>query len=150
LLYKTPDMYFTAGILSLSLTCISLFGFSQKQDTVIVTTSPVVVSDSRVFTKVEKHAEFPGGAEGWRTYLMQNLRYPNKALKKNIQGVVRVEFLVDHDGNISEVKGLNDPGGGLMEEAVRIIKYGPKWQPAEQDGRKVLYRQIQAITFALE
>lgn len=103
-----------------------------------------------IFTKVDKPAEFPGGTKGWSEYLQKNLVYPNKAIKKNIQGVVRVQFLVDKAGNISEVQALNNPGGGLAEESVRIIANGPKWRPAEQNGRKVIYRHIQAITFKLE
>jgi periplasmic protein TonB len=116
--------------------------------------SPVTIdsdtSYSKIFTKVDKPAEFPGGSQGWSEYLQKNLRYPNKAIKKNIQGVVRVQFLVDKSGNISEVKAMNDPGGGLAEESVRIIANGPKWQPAEQNGKRVIYRHIQAITFKLE
>lgn len=116
--------------------------------------SPVTIStDStgdKVFTKVDKPAEFPGGVQGWTEYLQKNLQYPKKAIKKNIQGVVRVQFLVDKAGNISEVMALNDPGGGLAEESVRIIANGPKWRPAEQNGKRVIYRHIQALTFKLE
>ena len=116
--------------------------------------SPVTISaDStgkEVFTKVDKTAEFPGGAQGWSEYLQKNLKYPKKAIKKNIQGIVRVQFLVDKAGNISEAQALNDPGGGLAEESVRIIANGPKWKPAEQNGKKVIYRHIQALTFKLE
>ena len=97
-----------------------------------------------------KPAEFPGGAEAWRLYLEKSLRYPKKALRKSIQGLVRVQFLVAKDGSISDVSALNDPGGGLAEEAVRIIAEGPKWIPEEKDGKKVLYRHIQSITFLLE
>jgi protein TonB len=104
----------------------------------------------KVFTKVENPAEFPGGPDAWRRYLERNLRYPEAAQENGTQGVVRVEFIVDKEGNISEVRALNDPGDGLAEEAVRIIKKGPKWIPAEQNGRKVIYRHIQAITFRLE
>ena len=104
----------------------------------------------KVFTKTEKPAEFPGGADGWRKYLESNLKYPKKALKKGIQGMVKVQFIVDKEGNVSEVMALNDPGGGLAEEAVRIIKNGPKWIPAEQNNKKVLYRHIQSLTFRLE
>ena len=63
---------------------------------------------------------------------------------------MRVQFIVDKEGNISDVQALNDPGEGLAGEAVRIIKKGPKWKPAEQNGRKVIYRNIQSITFRLE
>lgn len=104
----------------------------------------------KVFTKVENPAEFPGGAEAWRRYLERNLQYPDAATENGTQGAVRVQFVVDREGNISEVQALNDPGDGLGEEAVRIIKKGPKWKPAEQNGRKVIYRHIQTITFRLE
>lgn len=104
----------------------------------------------KVFTKVENPAEFPGGPDAWRRYLERNLQYPDNAQENGTQGVVRVQFIVDKEGNISEVQALNDPGDGLAEEAVRIIKKGPKWTPAEQNGRKVIYRHIQATTFRLE
>ncbi|MES2646394.1 MAG: TonB family protein [Bacteroidota bacterium] len=104
----------------------------------------------KVFTKVENPAEFPGGQDAWRRYLERSLQYPEAAQENGIQGVVRVQFIVDKEGNISEVQALNNPGEGLAEEAVRIIKKGPKWKPAEQNGRKVIYRHIQSITFKLE
>lgn len=104
----------------------------------------------KVFTKVENPAEFPGGPDGWRRYLERSLQYPESAQENGTQGVVRVQFIVDKEGNISEVQALNSPGDGLAEEAVRIIKRGPKWRPAEQNGRKVIYRHIQSITFRLQ
>jgi len=104
----------------------------------------------KVFTKVENPAEFPGGQDAWKRYLERSLQYPDAAQESGTQGVVRVQFIVDKEGNISEVQALNNPGDGLAEEAVRIIKKGPKWKPAEQNGRKVIYRHIQAITFKLE
>lgn len=104
----------------------------------------------KIFTIVEKPAEFPGGADGWRKYLEGNLKYPKKAWRKNTQGVVRVQFVIDRQGVVKEVKSMNDPGDGLAEEAVRVIQESGKWIPAEQKGRKVIYRHIQAITFKLE
>jgi protein TonB len=104
---------------------------------------------NRIFTQVESPAKFPGGSNGWKQYLETNLNYPKKAFKKKIEGEVRVQFIVDREGNISEVAALNDPGGGLAEEAIRIIQQSPKWKPAEQNHRKVIYRHIQSITFKL-
>lgn len=102
-----------------------------------------------VFTSCEIPAEFPGGLSEWTRYLQKNLRYPEQAIENGKEAVVRVQFIVDREGDISEVRALNDPGDGLAEEAVRIIKKGPKWKPAEQNGRKVIFRNIQAITFRL-
>ncbi len=105
--------------------------------------------DDRTFTKVEQPAEFPGELDGWRRYLERNLKYPKKAVKKNTQGTVKVQVVVESDGTVSEVAALNNPGDGLAEEAVRVIKKGPKWKPAEQNGRKVRHRFVQSITFLL-
>lgn len=103
-----------------------------------------------IFITAENPAEFPGGQIEWLRYLQKNLRYPEDAIESRITGKVLVQFIVDKEGNISDVKALNDPGEGLAAEAVRIIKKGPKWKPAEQNGRKVIYRHIQAITFELD
>lgn len=119
---------------------------------VVEVVAPKVMEEDyeKVFYKVENPAEFPGGAGEWLRYLQKNLRYPDVAIENGTQGVVKVQFIVDKEGNISEVVALNNPGDGLAEEAVRIIKRGPKWKPAEQNDRKVIYRHIQAITFSLQ
>lgn len=143
-------MLFKKSLLVLLFSGILSGGFAQKPSANSATAPTSRSTEDKVFTKVDIPAGFPGGVQGWTEYLQKNLRYPNKAVRKSIQGVVRVQFIVDREGNISEVAALNDPGGGLAEESVRIIKNGPKWKPAEQNGRKVIYRHIQAITFKLE
>jgi protein TonB len=106
--------------------------------------------DDSIFIRVELPAQFPGGPDAWKRYLERNLRYPEQAQEKGTQGVVKVQFVVDKDGTISEVVALNDPGDGLAEEATRIILNGPKWIPAEQNNRRVKYRAVQTIGFRLE
>lgn len=101
------------------------------------------------FKTVQIQAKFPGGDAEWRKYLERNLNrdlpVENGAPPGNY--TVVVSFLVDKDGSISEVKAENSPGYGTAEEAVRVIRKGPKWQPAVQNGRNVIYRQKQSITF---
>lgn len=104
----------------------------------------------KVFTKVDKPASFPGGLDGWRRYLERQLQYPKAAQEKGTQGTVQVQMIVAEDGNISELKALNDPGNGLAEEAVRVIAKGPKWIPATQNGHPVTYRFVQNLTFQLQ
>ena len=101
------------------------------------------------FTKVENPATFPGGMDGWRRHLERHLRYPEAAIDNETQGVVKVQMVVDKFGKITEVVALNDPGNGLADEAVRVIKEGPNWKPAEQNGKPVAYRFVQAITFQM-
>jgi protein TonB len=60
---------------------------------------------------------------------------------------VIVSFVVDKTGMISDVQAENDPGFGTKAEAIRAIRKGPNWIPAEQNGRKVIYRQKQSISF---
>lgn len=101
------------------------------------------------FKTVQIEAKFPGGTSAWQKYLERNLNsntpVDNGAPPGNY--TVIVSFLVDKNGNISEVQSLNDPGYGTSEEAVRVIKRGPAWTPAVQNGRNVIYRQKQSITF---
>ncbi|HEY6978395.1 MAG TPA: energy transducer TonB [Chitinophagaceae bacterium] len=101
------------------------------------------------FKTVQIEAKFPGGAGAWQKYLERNLNsnvpVDNGAPPGNY--TVIVSFLVDKSGNISEVQALNDPGYGTATEAVRVIKKGPAWTPAVQNGRNVIYRQKQSITF---
>lgn len=101
------------------------------------------------FKTVQIQAKFPGGDQEWRRYLERSLNrdlpVENGAPPGNY--TVVVSFLVDKDGSISEVKAENSPGYGTAEEAVRVIRKGPKWIPAVQNGRNVIYRQRQSITF---
>ncbi|UEG53692.1 TonB family protein [Mucilaginibacter daejeonensis] len=91
-----------------------------------------------VFTVVEKLPEFPGGVSSFFNFLHKNLRYPEEAKQNNVQGRVNVTFVVRRDGSLDDVKALSDRlGGGLSEEAVRVIKASPKWIPGEQNDRKV-------------
>ena len=98
------------------------------------------------FTSVQVEAKFQGD---WNKYLERNLNAQTPADNGAPPGryTVTVSFLVSKDGTISEVQALNDPGYGCGSEAIRVIKKGPKWQPAVQNGRNVIYRQKQNITF---
>ena len=104
------------------------------------------------FKTVQIQAKFPGGDAEWRKYLERNLNrdLPNQNGAPAGRYPVVVSFLVDKEGNISEVKAENNPGYGTAEEAVRVIKKGPKWIPAVQNGRNVIYRQRQTIIFQID
>jgi protein TonB len=77
-------------------------------------------------------------------YLKNGFVYPEEALRKSIEGSVVVSFVVERDGSITDVKALNDIGGGCAKEAVRLIKSLPKFQPglnAKGDAIRVHYTQ---------
>ncbi|GAO41470.1 energy transducer TonB [Flavihumibacter petaseus] len=103
----------------------------------------------KTFTKVEIESEYPGGASAWQRYLNKSLRYPQEAIDQEIQGTVVVQFIVDKEGNVSDVEAVSGPKE-LHDEAVRVIKKSGKWTPAVQNGRQVKSYKKQPITFRLE
>ncbi len=102
-----------------------------------------------VFTDVQIPAEFPGGIPAWSKYLERNLNRDLPIDNGAPPGkyTVVVSFIVDKNGGISEVNADNDPGYGTKAEAIRVIVKGPSWKPAVQNGRNVIYRHKQSITF---
>ncbi len=102
-----------------------------------------------IFYTAEKPAEFPGGIEGWSNYLMNNLdrNLPNR--NKAVPGkyTVKLNFIVSKNGDVENVIAENNPGYGTESEAIRVIEKGPKWIPAEQNGRKVNFLMKQVIVF---
>jgi len=105
----------------------------------------------KTFTKVEIESSYPGGAEQWARYLGKTLHYPDEAINNEIQGTVTVQFIVDKEGNVSDVQAVSGPtDGGLRDEAVRVIKKSGKWTPAVQNGRQVKSYKKQPIVFKLD
>ena len=108
--------------------------------------------ENKIFTKVEVEAQFQGGEAAWRRYLQNNLNantpVDNGAPEGTYQVVVR--FIVGKDGTISDVAAETNHGYGMEQEAVKIIKKGPKWTPAIQNGRNVNAYRRQPITFVVQ
>ncbi|MDP9230035.1 MAG: energy transducer TonB [Bacteroidota bacterium] len=105
--------------------------------------------ENQIFTKVEVEASFPGGEGAWRKYLERSLSTFNPGENGAAEGTytVHVKFIVDKLGNISDVTALTNHGFGMEDEAVKVIKKGPKWVPALQNGRHVNAYRTQPITF---
>lgn len=103
----------------------------------------------KTFTKVEIESAYPGGMAAWQRYLNKNLHYPQEAIDQEIQGTVVVQFIVDKEGNVSDVEAISGPNE-LRDEAIRVIKKSGKWTPAIQNGRQVKSYKKQPIVFKLE
>lgn len=114
----------------------------------------IAVSDTNskpVFTEAQIEPQFPGGTEAWNNYLAKQLDASVLAKRNAPPGIytVTLSFIVDENGNLSDIKALNDPGFGAAAEAVRVIKQGPKWLPAIQNGQKVAFASKQKIAFKI-
>ena len=97
--------------------------------------------------------EVPPKAEyNWNKYLADNLRYPKEARENGIQGKVYVSFVVERDGSISNVRAVKggDIGGGIPEEAVRVVKSMPKWKPGSIRGELVRAYFTVPLNFRLQ
>ncbi|HRF17691.1 MAG TPA: TonB family protein, partial [Chitinophagaceae bacterium] len=124
----------------------------EDKGTQVVEVPKVSDDENKIFTKVEVEASFPGGESAWRRYLQNNLNpntpVDNGAPEGTYQVVVR--FIVGRDGSISDVQAETSHGYGMEQEAMKIIKKGPKWTPAIQNGRNVNAYRRQPITFVVQ
>ncbi|MGE7774437.1 M56 family metallopeptidase [Chitinophaga sp. NPDC101104] len=93
---------------------------------------------NEIFTVVENPPVFPGGDEALNKYLSSQIKYPDEAAEKGVEGTIFVKFIVREDGSITDVTTVgNKKGAGLEEESIRVVKGMPKWNPGVQNGRKV-------------
>jgi len=103
-----------------------------------------------VFTVVEQMPEFPGGQDAMMTFLRSNLQYPIMAKEAGVQGKVICAFVVDQEGQINEVTVLRGIGHGCDQEAIRVIRSMPRWNPGRQNGQKVKVKFHLPISFKLQ
>ncbi len=107
------------------------------------------VEETEIFTVVEESPGFPGGDEARIKFLQENIKYPTMARESGIQGTVYVTFVVEKGGNVSDVKILRGIGGGCDEEAIRVIRAMPRWNPGKQRGKSVRVQFNMPIKFTL-
>ncbi|MBO5133116.1 MAG: energy transducer TonB [Paludibacteraceae bacterium] len=104
-------------------------------------------AEEEIFQVVEKMASFPGGNAKLMEFLRKELVYPQIAIDNNVQGRVFVQFVVNRDGSIQDVKVTRGVDPILDEEAIRVVKKMPKWVPAEQRGKTVRSRFTLPVMF---
>ncbi len=91
--------------------------------------------ESEIFMVVEEMPQYPGGVQEMMNFLANNIQYPEQARRKEIQGRVFVNFVVEKDGSVSNVNILRGIGAGCDEEAIRVVELMPKWKPGKQNGQ---------------
>lgn len=109
-----------------------------------------VENKSTVFEEGDEEAVFPGGVDQMKSYLMNNLHYPEESQEAGKTGKVYIEFIVEKDGSLSCVYAKNRVSFHIDAEAVRVINSMPKWEPANVDGEKVRARCRIPLNFKLE
>jgi protein TonB len=110
-----------------------------------------VVEDTKVydFVSIETPPGFPGGIERFYAYVGKSIKYPPMAAENNIQGKVFLSFVVEKNGELTDIHVDRKLGGGTDEEAVRVLKASPRWTPGIQNGKPVRVKYNIPISFTL-
>ena len=103
-----------------------------------------------VYESVEQMPEFPGGMEEMMKFLQSNIQYPANAAKNNVEGRVILQFVVEKDGQIGDVKVARSVDPELDAEALRVVKSMPNFIPGRQDGKPVAVWYTIPISFKLQ
>ncbi|WP_184465066.1 M56 family metallopeptidase [Pedobacter sp. AK013] len=101
------------------------------------------------FVSIEKQPEFPGGITKFYKYIGSNIKYPKLAQENNVQGKVFLSFVVEKDGSLTDIQIARGLGSGTDEEAIRVLKESPKWNPGIQNGLAVRVKYNINVNFTL-
>lgn len=109
----------------------------------------VQLQDDKPFMTVETIPSYPGGDNEMYKFIGDNLKYPESAVKENVQGRVIIRFLIDKEGNVKEPNVLKGIHPDCDAEAVRVLSMMPKWIPGKQNGKDVSVYFTLPITFKI-
>lgn len=115
----------------------------------VVAVSAQETGKEKIYNEVEIMPEYPGGQEALLKFISENVKYPENAIKNEIQGKVFVSFVIDESGAVTKVKVLRGVDADLDKEAVRVIKLLEKWTPGKEKGKAVKVMYTLPINFAL-
>lgn len=105
--------------------------------------------EDSVWTVVQELPKYPGGTEAMFKFLIANINYPEQAKKDTVEGRVFVNFIVEPDGQVTNVNVLRGIGSGCDEEAVRVVEMMPAWTPGYEEGEPVRVSFNIPIRFSL-
>lgn len=114
-------------------------------------TSEMKPDNNGVYEVAEVNPVYPGGRDALQSYINQNIEYPQSAIDNNSEGTVDVQFVVDENGKVTDVKAIGSQlSNDLQNEAVRTVSNMPKWTPGSVKGKNVKTKVVLPITFKME
>lgn len=141
-------------LITLSALCITLFVvFACREDPEQGATKNDARNSEQqgdIYVVVESLPEFEGGMDALNAYVASELEYPQQARRMGIEGRVDVQFVVEKDGSLSDVKAVKGIGAGCDAEAVRVVQSAPRFKPGMQRGKAVRVRMEMPILFQLD
>lgn len=132
-----------------------VFESLDDDEDLIIDAMPVIEEENEeeaieVFVIVEEMPQFPGGDLALRQWIASNIKYPVIAAENGIQGRVFVQFVVNTDGSITDVRVARGVDPSLDQEAIRVVRTLPKWKPGKQRGKPVRVSYTVPINFQLQ
>lgn len=113
---------------------------------------PVKTDSTKLITYdvyADQYPEYPGGIPGMTRYIQEHVEYPELAYSHGHEGTVLLEYVIEKDGSIGEVKVVKKVGLGCDEAAVAVFKNMPRWEPARRDGEVIAVRCRTPVKFSL-
>lgn len=109
------------------------------------------IEDDQPFLIAETMPSFQGGdLNTFRTWVQQNVRFPQIALENGIQGRVVLTFVIEKDGRLTNIEVLQTPDRSLSEEAIRVLSKSPKWSPGKQRNQAVRVKYTLPVDFRVQ
>lgn len=109
-----------------------------------------IPKDTTVYRVVEVMPSYPGDMEALYKFLGQQMHYPKEALENGIEGRVVVSFVVEEDGRLTHFEAISSPSPLLSNEAIRVLRQMPRWNPAKRMGRNVRCQYNIPVMFRLK
>lgn len=106
-------------------------------------------NEGEIYEEVDVEASFPGGSTEMMQYIAHNVKYPEVSMENGEQGKVFVQFVVNEDGTVGNIKVLRGVSKDIDIEAMRVVKNMPKWTPAKVDDKEVRTYARLPINFVL-
>lgn len=122
-----------------------------KIELVAPTATEDIIDDNTIFLDAEKMPAFRGGdLNAFRTWVQENIKYPQVALDNGIFGRVTLAFVIEKDGRLTNIEVLQAPDRSLSEEAIRVLNASPKWAPGRQRNQAVRIKFTLPVEFRVQ
>ena len=125
---------------------------SQKSNPITTSAADIAASahpDRPAVVAPDHPAQPVGGTQVFFDWIEKNQKYPALARQRKIEGKVMVEFIVQRDGSLTDARVIRKMGSGLDDEALRLIKAAPKWEPAAFEGKPIKQKMVLPVLFQL-
>lgn len=124
------------------------FWYIERKSSDSYTVSLIPKNDT-IYKVVEQLPEYPGGTAKMLTFISENIKYPQSAMEKGIEGKCYIQFVIDVDGSITNVELLRGFDEECDAEALRVVNLMPKWKPGKKDGKPVRVNYLIPVAFKL-